>query len=181
MTQKIEKNIDYYRHLLDSTYCDAVKQLKAVNGECKDDYYHEESFNNYVNCESSTHTKGGDIPEGWQMHHIDENKVSNLSSLNKIRKDSEARKFEHQKKERLVYCDLLEHIILHALIAKETNNKFGYGGYESLYKQLNNWVKGTKTLKEPTDENYYDRIKLTREEKATLLAEIAEYMPLKAE
>lgn len=115
------------------------------------------------------------------MHHIDENKVSNLSSLNKIKKDSEARKFEHQKKERLVYCDLLEHIILHALIAEETNNNFGYGGYESLYDQLNHWVEGTEIPEGPVDKNYYERIKLTKEEKVTLLAEIAEYMPLKAE
>lgn len=181
MTSEIEKDIEYYRHLLKLSYSDAVKQLKDVNGECKDDYYHEESFNNYINCENSKPVKGGHIPKGWQMHHIDEDKVSNLSSLNKIKKDSEAQKFEHQKKERLVYCDLLEHIILHALIAEETNNNFGYGGYESLYDQLNNWVKGTKIPEKPADKNYYERITLTKEEKVTLLGEIAEYVPLKAE
>src|SRR5699024_11973959 len=36
--------------------------------------------------------------------------------------------FEYQKKERLVYCDLIEHSILHVLIAKETSSKFGYFG-----------------------------------------------------
>ena len=41
VTSKAKKDIEYYRHLLKSSYSDAVKQLKDINGECKDDYYHE--------------------------------------------------------------------------------------------------------------------------------------------
>lgn len=36
--------------------------------------------------------------------------------------------FSYQQKDRLVYCNLTEHLILHALIACETHGRFGYSG-----------------------------------------------------
>lgn len=184
MTSKTKKDIEYYRHLLNSTYYDAVQQVKNANGECIGDYYNEKSFKNYIHGKNKKPRHGKKVRQGLkglEIHHIDENKVSNLSSLEKIKKDPEARKFEHQKKERLVYCDLLEHIILHALIAKETSNNLGYEGYGSLYSKLNHWVEGTKIPKADIDKKSYKRIGAIQEEKITLLSEIVEYMPLKKE
>lgn len=182
MASKARKGIEYYRKLLDSTYYDAVQQIKDANGECRGDYYNEKSFNNYIDGKNKKPRHGKKVRQGLkglEIHHIDENKVANLSSLEKIKNDKEAQKFEHQKQERLVYCDLLEHIILHALIAKETNNSFGYEGYESLYSKVNNWVEGTKLPKADIDKKSYERIGLTQEEKVTFLAEVVKYVPLK--
>ncbi|MCR1902348.1 hypothetical protein NSA11_00070 [Lactobacillus taiwanensis] len=184
MISEIEKDIEYYRHLLKSSYSDAVKQLKDANGECIGDYYNEKSFKNYINGKNKKPRHGKKVRQGLkglETHHIDENKVANLSSLEKIKNDKEAQNFDFQRKSRIVYCNLLEHIILHALIAKETNNSFGYEGYESLYRKVNNWVQGIKIPKADIDRKSYERIKLTKKEKVTLLGEIAEYMPLKAE
>lgn len=36
--------------------------------------------------------------------------------------------YEYHHKENLVYCDLIEHLILHALITKETNGDRGFKG-----------------------------------------------------
>jgi len=51
--------------------------------------------------------------EGLYCHHIDEDKGGNLSNPCSARRQP----FEWQKKERLVYCNLLEHLILHIKIA----------------------------------------------------------------
>lgn len=69
------------------------------------------------------------------LHHIDENKISNLSNLNTLKKYGD---YIYQQRDHLVYCNLLEHLILHALIAKETKNKLGIGGYRSIPQQLVN-------------------------------------------
>lgn len=44
--------------------------------------------------------------------------------------------FEHQRKDRLVYCNLIEHSILHVLITKETSFEFGYPGYDLFLKPI---------------------------------------------
>lgn len=53
----------------------------------------------------------------------------------------------YQQKENLVYCNLLEHLILHGLIAKETKNKLGIGGYKSLPMQVENLYSKEKSNK----------------------------------
>lgn len=71
--------------------------------------------------------------EGLFLHHIDENKIANLSDLRVIRKNPF---FSFQKRDRLVYCNYLEHLILHAAIVKETNGKLSIGGYNTIYTPL---------------------------------------------
>ncbi|WP_368280156.1 hypothetical protein [Lactobacillus sp. RTP31084st1_D4_RTP31084_210423] len=74
--------------------------------------------------------------DGLILHHVYENKFSNLSYLSSIRQHND---FLYQRKKNLVYCNLLEHLILHALIFKETKNeKLGIGGYKSLPTQIEN-------------------------------------------
>lgn len=49
--------------------------------------------------------------------------------------------YEWQKKENIVYCNLLEHLFLHILICenpsadKNTNEKVGFGGVEIILYQ----------------------------------------------
>ena len=51
--------------------------------------------------------------EGLYCHHMDEDKGGNLGNPPQAQRQP----FEWQKKERLVYCNILEHLILHMKIA----------------------------------------------------------------
>lgn len=135
-------NINHYLQLLKMTYKEAVEKLKA-RVECKYDYFNRQSFENlakndfkskYNNYRKPNHNKNrSKYSEGLFLHHVYENKVSNLSYLSTLRKYPI---FMYQEKENLVYCNLVEHLILHALIAKETNNQLGLKGYNSILEQV---------------------------------------------
>lgn len=55
--------------------------------------------------------------EGQFCHHIDEDKVIMLYND----KFAVNNPFEYQKADRLVYCNLLDHLLLHVKIAENTN------------------------------------------------------------
>ncbi|MVF15900.1 hypothetical protein EHF19_04880 [Lactobacillus sanfranciscensis] len=38
-----------------------------------------------------------------------------------------------------MYCNLIEHLILHALITYETKRQFGFPGFQILAQQVNDW------------------------------------------
>ncbi|WP_105957306.1 hypothetical protein [Apilactobacillus quenuiae] len=57
---------------------------------------------------------------------IKENEYLNLVQLDFITQQMPP--FAVQTKDNLVYCDLIEHLLLHVLITKESNVKFGYPG-----------------------------------------------------
>lgn len=118
-----------YLLLLDLTYSEAVKYLLAKYGPATNDYFSEKSYSRFLRGEikSITRKKYQRTFEGLYCHHIDENKFENLSNFDYIKKYRYP--FFYHKKERLVYCDLFEHLILHTLIAEETNTEFGLSGY----------------------------------------------------
>src|SRR5699024_11672799 len=69
--------------------------------------------------------------------------------------------FEYQKKERLVYCDLIEHSILHVLIAKETSSEFGYLGLDFyLLPDIESWYLD-KTIPEIGRASCRERVDIT--------------------
>lgn len=83
--------------------------------------------------------------EGLYCHHIDEDKGGNLANPWQARMQP----FEWQKKERLVYCNILEHLILHIKIAvlrqrkllykpRDINGFFTTGGIYMLCEDINN-------------------------------------------
>lgn len=105
--------------------------------------YMTKSFNRNPKC---SRTK-----EGLYVHHMDEDKMIMLSE----KSYAELCPFEWQKKERLVYCDLLEHLLLHILICeypspeREPNVDVGYGGVVNLIvPELNDVYSGWKTNQE---------------------------------
>lgn len=118
-----------YLSLLSLTYSEAVKYLLAKYGSANNDYFSEKSYSRFLRGEikSITRKKYQRTFEGLYCHHIDENKFENLSNFDYIKKYRYP--FFYHKKERLVYCDLFEHLILHTLIAEETNTEFGLSGY----------------------------------------------------
>ena len=79
--------------------------------------------------------------EGLFCHHIDENKAILLCEDNHARENP----FEYQKKDRLVYCNFLEHFLLHVLIVEENmgeNLELGIGGALTISHQLNDFYSG---------------------------------------
>ena len=121
-------NYKEYQDLLLKNYDEAVDFLLQKYGPAQDNYFKEKSYKRFMNKEIKSIAKGNisRTSEGLYCHHIDENIMLKISDSVFIRKYKIP--FEYQKKERLVYCDLIEHSILHVLIAKETSSKFGYLG-----------------------------------------------------
>src|SRR5699024_11101712 len=105
-----------------------VDILLQKYGHALDDYYREASYVRFMQGEIKNITKGkySRTSEGLYCHHIDEIKILKISDQSFIKRDNIP--FRHQKRERLIYCDLIEHTILHVLITKETSNEFGLPG-----------------------------------------------------
>lgn len=86
--------------------------------------------------------------DGLECHHIDEDKIAGLSN-----RHSEKQYPEYQKDDRLVYCNRIEHLILHSKIAKlnnENDDLFGYfkGGPKLLITKLNDNYMEQSTKKD---------------------------------
>src|SRR5690606_10185794 len=98
------------------------------------------SYQRFINGEIKTITKGkaARTSEGLYCHHIDEIKWLKISDQYFVKKYNIP--FETQRKSRLVYCDLVEHTILHVLIAKETSFEYGNSEYVIYLKpEIEEW------------------------------------------
>lgn len=170
----------HYNHLLTLSYDEAVTLLLDKYGQAKDDYFREKSYERFLNKEIKSIAKGkySRTSEGLYCHHIDENKYSNLSNLQFILAYKYS--FELQKKEKLVYCDLFEHLILHALITKETNGEYGFDGYSAyLYPTIIEWYIGrVQLLKKEWMIKCFERAFLSPEETRNLLIKINLLLPV---
>ncbi|WP_246095134.1 hypothetical protein [Salinicoccus cyprini] len=125
-----------YENLLTKTYDEAVEFLLQKYGAAQYDYFSEKSYQRFENGEIKNITRGKykRTNEGLYCHHIDEIKELKISDPLFIKKNKIP--FQYQKKDRLVYCDLIEHTILHILITKETSHEFGAPGYEAYLKPM---------------------------------------------
>lgn len=160
---EVEKNeytakYNEYSQLLDATYSQAVAYLLNKYGAVTDDYYKEKSYTRFLNGEIKSISKGKytRASEGLYCHHISEDKFQNLSDLRFISEFKYS--YNVQKKENLVYCDLIEHLILHAIITKESNGQFGVAGlcqmikptvidwYIGEYNPKPAWMQATKAV-----------------------------------
>lgn len=123
-----EKKYNYYKNLLNLTYQEAVQLLNDKHGTVIDNYYKEKSYNKFLNGEIKKITNGNytKTKEGLYCHHIMENEYENISNKEYIAYYKYP--YEYHHKENLVYCDLIEHLILHALITKDTNGDRGFKG-----------------------------------------------------
>lgn len=128
-----ERKYNYYKGLLNLSYSDMVQHLIEKHGEVVDNYYKEKSYNKFLNEEIKSIASGNytKTKEGLYCHHIMENEYENISNKKFIAHYKYP--YEYHHKENLVYCDLIEHLILHALITKETN---GYRGFKGLVEFL---------------------------------------------
>lgn len=133
-------NFEEYLDLLSKNYEEAVDWLLQKYGSAQDDYFRESSYQRFMNGEIKTISRGkaSRTSEGLYCHHIDEIKWLKISDQYFVKTYNIP--FETQRKNRLVYCDLVEHTILHVLISKETSFECGNPGYEAYLKpQIEEW------------------------------------------
>ncbi|GAA0346808.1 hypothetical protein GCM10008931_42570 [Oceanobacillus oncorhynchi subsp. oncorhynchi] len=125
-----------YKDLLSKSYYEAIEHLLLKYSAAKDDYFREKSYQRFMEGKIKNITKGNfsRTSDGLYCHHIDEIKMLKISDQRFVKRNKIP--FKYQKKDKLVYCDLIEHTILHALITKETTHEFGYPGYALFLKPL---------------------------------------------
>ena len=130
-------NYAYYSSLLQLTYSQLVEKLLSKHGKAQYDYFVNE------NC-LTRNPKISRTREGLFCHHIDEDKAIMLSNDRYAKHNP----FAYQKSDRLVYCDFLEHLLLHLKIMEEPRNANnaelpGIGGAVNfLTRQINDFFSG---------------------------------------
>jgi hypothetical protein len=123
-----------YEELTGLEYERAVALLQDRYGIPSAPYYIEKSYNRFLAGAIKSPSKGKitRTSEGLVLHHKMENKIIRLSTpaiLKKLHDSGEPVPYKYQLPENLVYCDYLEHLILHTLIHREVYEKMmGIGG-----------------------------------------------------
>lgn len=116
---------------LNMLYDDYVKYLLQKYGIVQGNYFLTPS------CKSRN-MKISRTNEGLNIHHIDEDKIILLSK----KTIAQHYPFEHQLADRLVYANLLEHLLLHIKIAEEavsTEIPVGIGGIAFILRDINDY------------------------------------------
>ncbi|GAP02893.1 Tryptophan synthase subunit beta [Fructobacillus pseudoficulneus] len=154
-----------YLKLLNKNYSDTVADLLMKYGPAKDDYYSETSYEAFI-AGKSDELKNGDFSrydEGLYCHHIDANRYHNLYSPDSIREDKYP--FAPQERRRLVYCNLIEHAILHTQIALATNNEFGFSELTNhLLPNIQKWYIDQEQIMYHRDDKAYEVAYLSPED-----------------
>lgn len=119
-------------HQLDMSYDEQVASLLDKYGHAKYDYFCTKS------CKSKNQ-KVSRTGEGLFCHHIREDVADLLSSTHFAVKYP----FEYQKAENLVYCNILEHLMLHVKISviRSKETKILMPGVFFISNQLNDMFK----------------------------------------
>ncbi|GFH40943.1 hypothetical protein [Pseudolactococcus insecticola] len=170
-------NYEYYKELLNNSYSEVVEFLLEKYGEAQDDYFREKSYQKFLNGKIKSITKGkiSRTGEGLYCHHIDENKFLNIGNTMFIKEYSIP--FDSQKRDRLVYCDLIEHCILHVLISVETNGEYGLPGFEVFLKPMvKEWYIDEYIPQLKWQRNCYDKSFLKIQETIELLEDMEEVL-----
>lgn len=135
---------EFYKEL-EMNYEQLVRYLLNKYGPAKYDYFIKDNF-------KSKNTKVSRTKEGLFCHHIDEDKAIMLSDPFYAKENP----YSYQKADRLVYCNYLEHMILHLKIVEGPHNKEankgelpGLGGIVNyMAPELNDFYTGYKIQKE---------------------------------
>ena len=136
---------DSILNFLQLSYAQFVERLLKKYGAAKHNYFKDTTCTVKNPLVSRT-------AEGLYCHHVDEDKAIMLSND----KYAASNPFEYQKADRLVYCNLLEHLLLHVKIVEEPRNAEanehelpGIGGAVNfICKELNDIYAG----KEPSED-----------------------------
>lgn len=143
--------------LISMNYFEMVEYLLKKYGKAQNDYIvWSKKCGEYRKNQKIARTK-----EGLQCHHIDEYTIPALS-LSASRLFSE-KELEHHKADKLVYADVIEHLLLHIKIYQESkyNNEpyaVGFGGVY-LLTEMNINVYYEQKPNSNWEKNMYDKIK----------------------
>lgn len=132
--------LNHYESLLELSYEQAVSRLLDIYGQATVDYFSERSYTRFLNGEIKTmksQKKISRTSEGLYCHHINEIEFANLCNLDYIKMQRVP--FTSHTKDKLVYCDMIEHLILHLLIYKEKRNHLGIGGVNIMKEIYDYW------------------------------------------
>ena len=156
-------------------YQELVNYLLEKYGAAQYDYFCNET------CRSKNR-KVGRINEGLVCHHIREDKGVNLSNSWQAKRQP----FEWQRKENLVYCNWLEHLVLHIKIAVlrqkhsmeipwDIRGFFSTGGIFMICRDINDAIiyEGTNVA---WRKRCYENIKENCEEYTDILSAIIAYI-----
>lgn len=128
------------------SYDELVDYLLKKYGPAKYDYFYN------ANCKSRN-PKVSRTKEGLYCHHIDEDKAIMLSMTDYAILNP----FEYQKADRLVYCNILEHLLLHIKIIQEPKHpeanffeRQGAGGIINICHEINTYYSGYEYKQEWT-------------------------------
>ena len=134
------------------TYTEYVKYLQEKYGLSKTAYFTE----GWSPIVKTKRTK-----EGLFVHHVKEDCEIMLGNVNYAKKQP----YEYQLPENLVYCDYLEHLLLHILIVKypgKSQNPLtmpGIGGIINfLIPELNDYYSGYP-IKQAWKQTVFDKVK----------------------
>ena len=158
-------------------YDDLCKYLIKKYGGAVCDYFYT------TECKTKS-KKISRTKEGLYCHHWDEDKGGNLASPT----SAKTQPFEWQKKERLIYCNILEHLILHIKIAilrqkgklKKPSDIYAFfttGGIFMICADINNMFSGIG-IKVPWIKRCFDEIADNYNEYILLLQTILQYIDL---
>ena len=151
---EINSKTGLYESMLKMSYQDIVSALLKKYGSAKHNYFKDTA----CKIKNSLVTRTN---EGLFCHHIDEDKAIMLCND----KFAANNPFEYQKAARLVYCNLLEHLLLHVKIAENPsldaneNELPGIGGaINFICKDLNDIYSG-KEFSDEWRKNVADKVK----------------------
>lgn len=146
--------VDEVKHILyNLTYSDYVNQLKEKYGNVPGDYFRTTSRGK-AKCQLVKNTGITRGKDGLYIHHVYECYFLGLSEpimylLQCAIPDTKIK--DAQKAENLVYCNLLEHLILHIKIALEYNRGSEQVGIDFITGDLNRLYElGDQNLIEST-------------------------------
>lgn len=157
-------NMAEYLTVKDFTYLEYCDYLQKKYGIGLDDYM-TKSYNKKSKC---LRTK-----EGLFAHHKKEDTMALLSK----KEIAMMCPFEWQLKENIVYCDFLEHLLLHVLICKypgdkKITNLVGIGGVvDYIVPELNDFYSGWET-NQVWRKNCHDRIRNDKDVYMELLRQL---------
>lgn len=133
-----------FKQLMKMSYSQLVDYLLYKYGPVKGNYFTNDSFV-YQNKKIKR------TSEGLFIHHIDEDKAIDISSKGHAQHAPK----HFQNADRLVYCNFLEHLLMHIAITTEVDhvdkipgNWVGYGGLSLISRPLNDLFGGRPTSQE---------------------------------
>ena len=133
-----------FKNYLNLNYCELVKELQNKYGLPKQAYFHKNDCKNKVKEIRRTN-------EGLFIHHVKEYSIYGLSNNPTASNYS----FDNQQPINLVYCNILEHTLLHIKIFEENNNNVGHTIFNKLLPQLNSYMFNISTKPNTHMTQYY--------------------------